>query len=153
MSSPSNRQYLEGKILTVPQPQLHLMLLDGALRFGRQARETWTDDVAFERVDALLARMSDVVDELTHSAAAGHGEIAGQLEEQYAFVYRELVASRFNEDRDRLDASLELLAYQRETWKLACEAFDTAAPSPSETPLPHLPSHAPTTSAGFSLEA
>ena len=31
--------YLESKVLTAPPQRLHLMLIEGAIRFGRQAEE------------------------------------------------------------------------------------------------------------------
>ena len=156
MSFPSHDQYLESKVLTASQPKLHLMLLDGAIRFGRQAQEMWTKEADFSDVDDLLARMSDIVDELAHGASSGKEKISSQFEEQYAFIYRELTACRFNEDREKLDSCLDLLAFQQETWKLVCEklAAETETTSPPAKPqLPHMrpPTDSPIQS--FTLEA
>lgn len=157
MSHPSRQQYLESKVLTASQPQLHMMLLDGAIRFGRNAKEMWAAGADFQEVDQKLARMADIVDELTHGTATASGEISKQLEEQYAFVYRELAASRINQESAKLESCLKLLAYQRETWKLATDQLEvpTAEPaSPASQPVvPHLKIEAAPTSVGFSLEA
>ena len=55
-----NAQYLESKVLTAPPYRLHLMLIEGAIRFGRQAAE------ALERGDQVAAatplmRVVDIV--------------------------------------------------------------------------------------------
>lgn len=152
MSYPSRDQYLENKVLTASQPQLHLMLLDGALRYGRQAQTMLTEESTFSETDHLLARMCDIVDELAHGASAGKEEVSAQLAEQYAFIYRELISSRFNEDPGKLDSCVKLLAYQQETWRLACEKMETEASAPVAKPhLPamHLGSNMPTQSVSF----
>ena len=154
MSQPSRDQYLESKVLTASQPQLHLMLLDGAIRFGRNAKEMWVDGADFHEVDHKLARTADIVDELAHGTASSDKAISKQLEEQYAFVYRELAACRINQDPQRLDSCLELLSFQRETWKLACELLESENSAPEVTPaLPHGSSSPSQASVGLSLEA
>ncbi len=154
MLQSSRTQYLEGKIQTSSQPQLHLLLLDGALRFGRQAREQWGDDTDLGEVAPLLGRMSDIVEELTYSVAKSEEKLSKDFEEQYAFIFRELCASQINEDRSKLDDCLKLLEFERETWKLACEKIElssSAAMAKPIVPHMHLPSGMP--SEGLSLEA
>ena len=153
MSTPSDSQYLESKVLTASQPRLHLMLLEGALRFGQQAKQKWNDDEPFAEPEQLLNRMMDIVEELTLGTAAGGSEISKQLIEQYAFVYRELTASRINRDLQKLDECLKLLEFQRKTWELACEKLvaDPATPAKTSVPPPHHLSQS--TSDSFSLEA
>ncbi|MCA9231682.1 MAG: flagellar protein FliS [Planctomycetales bacterium] len=152
MSNPSKSHYLESKVLTASQPQLQVMLLDGALRFGRQAEKRWSDGAAFLEVDALLARMGDIVDELTHGVAQAETEFSLQLEEQYAFIYREIAACRINEDAEKLSTCLRLLDYHRETWKLACERVE-AEPRTAKPMLPHMNTQTLQSSQGFSFEA
>jgi flagellar protein FliS len=157
MTQPSRDQYLESKVLTASQPQLHMMLLDGALRFGRNAKEIWAEGADFQQVDQKLARMADIVDELTHGTATAEQEVSKQLEEQYAFIYRELASCRINQTPKQLDNCLKLLAYQRETWKLATENVDAEPASmvvtSSKPATPHMNLDTAPASAGFSLEA
>ena len=157
MTQPSRDQYLESKVLTASQPQLHMMLLDGALRFGRNAKEIWAEGADFQEVDQKLARMADIVDELTHGTATAELEISKQLEEQYAFVYRELASCRINQTPKQLDNCLNLLAYQRETWKLATERIDAEQSTPAaraaKPAVPHIKLDSAPTTAGLSLEA
>ena len=152
MTHPTKSQYLESKVLTASQPQLQVMLLDGALRFGRQAKELWASDTSFAEVDRYLERMANVVDELTHGVAEGSTEMSKELEEQYAFVYRELAACRIDQTAEKLEACLQLLEYQRETWKLACEKLETQAAT-AKPVLPHMALKLQQPSQGFSLEA
>ncbi len=153
MSKPSDSQYLESKVLTASQPRLHLMMLEGALRFGQQAKQRWNDDEASAEAELLLNRMMDIVEELTLGTAAGGSDISKQLVEQYAFVYRELTASRINRDLQKLEECLKLLEYQRKTWKLACEKVVADPATPAKTsvlPLHHL---SQSSRDSFSLEA
>ena len=86
MSGSPNSKYVEGKVLTASQPQLHLMLLEGAVRFGTKAEKLWGDESQATVVDELLNRMADILEELTHSTCGQDNDISSQLEEQYAFV-------------------------------------------------------------------
>ncbi len=144
----SKTQYLDTKVGTASQPQLHLMLLDGALRFGRQAKKDWADSATAVQADQALTRMIDIVEELVSGAATGKDKASKSLEEQYAFIYRALTASRINHQLDKLDSCLQLLEYQRETWKLACDELTKQVATLPSTP--HLASPAVSS---LSLEA
>ncbi len=153
MLTPSDSHYLESKVLTASQPRLHLMMLEGALQFGQQAKQRWNDDEAFAETEQLFSRMMDIVEELALGTAASGSEISKQLVEQYAFVYRELTASRINRDLQKLEECLKLLEYQRKTWKLACEKVVADPATPAKTSV--LPPHhlSQSSSDSFSLEA
>ena len=135
----SQAKYLSTKVLTASQPELHMMLLDGAMRFGRQSQQTWVHETANAELQGLLDRTINVVEALTQGLADGRCEVSKDLEEQYAFIYRELVASRVNNDRLRLDSAMDMLQYQRDTWRLACDRLadekQTAA-TPANDPGP-----------------
>ncbi len=153
MSYPSKSQYLDSKVQTASQPQLHMMLLDGAIRFGRQAQKAWAEDDESIAIDQIMARMIDIVEAMVNGTSAGTEDSSKPLSEQYAFIYRELTACRLNRDPKKLNACLQLIEYQRETWKLACKklAEEIAGPS-STTVLTGM--HSPKTSVeSFSLEA
>ncbi len=156
MNQPSRDQYLESKVLTASQPKLHLMLLDGALRFGKQAQDAWANTNDSPEAEQALKRMFEIVEELLQGLASGEGEIASDLAEQYAFVYRELADCLTSRDRKKLDSCLKLLAYQRETWRLANERLDGSHAEANTTPkpaMPHLDMGITPASPGFSLEA
>lgn len=148
-ASPVTNRYLDGRVATASQPELQLMLLDGALRFGRQARQMWDDAVRQVEADHLLRRTRDVVEELVRSVSGGSTAEAARLEEEYAFVYRQLATAQVAHDAAAFDSAIELLAFQRETWRLACEKLK---PASQPAPLTHL-TYAAAPATGFSFQA
>jgi flagellar protein FliS len=139
-SGPSHARYLDGRVMSASQPELQLMLLDGAARFGRQAQQLW--DAADQRAecDRLVGRVLDIVAELARSVAGSGLEAAKRLEEEYAFVFRQLAAAQVFHDAAALESSLRLIAFHRETWKMACEKNSNAAAAeqtPGSAPTPH----------------
>jgi flagellar secretion chaperone FliS len=152
MTGNMNTQYIESRILTASQPRLHLMLLEGALRqcaIAKQAagQEFWGE------FDAALGKTMDIVEELVRSVSGKPTDISASLEEQYAFLFRELAAARVEMDSARLASCVKLLEFQRETWKQACEKSDSAPPSRSPVVASHLGSGAGTPVESFSFEA
>ncbi|NOY40992.1 MAG: flagellar protein FliS [Planctomycetes bacterium] len=152
MPRPSTTQYLDAKILTASQPRLHLILLDGASRFMRQAKERWNVE-NFAETDQLLGRAADVIGEMTHGVADGSEKVSKQLEEQYAYIYRELADCRINQSAEKLNSCLKLLEYERETWLLACEKHEADTANPGLPGGPHLQMESSPASQGLSLEA
>ena len=154
MSSHSRDQYLENKINNASQPELHMMLLDGAIRHGTKALEMWEDGDSFVQVDLMLAKMTDILDEVTHAVANGTETVSKQFEEQYAFIYRELIAARFNENVQKLQSCLELLKYKRETWQMACEKWEQEKVHTESKPtIPHIEMNTDLPAQSFSFEA
>jgi flagellar protein FliS len=148
-ASPASNRYLDGRVATASQPELQLMLLDGALRFGRQARQIWDDAARQIESDRLLARARDIVEELVRSVSGGATPPSKRLEEEYAFIYRQLAAAQIGHDAAAFDSALDLLAFQRETWRQACEKLK---PANQATPLPNV-NFAAAPVAGFSFQA
>jgi flagellar biosynthetic protein FliS len=123
------------------------MMLDGALRFGQQARQWWDDEANRLEVDRLVRRTLDIVEELVRSVALGRAAESARLEEEYAFIFRQLAAAHLTHDPAAMDEALKLLVYQRETWRQACEKVKASA-----TPAPNFDPN-PTSTMGFSLQA
>jgi flagellar biosynthetic protein FliS len=148
----NHSQYLESKVLTASQPRLHLMLLEGAQRQGRIAQqagqaEYWGEFYA--SMDKLMA----IMEELVRSVADSKNPIAESLEEQYAFLYRELAASRFSLDTNKLAECMKLMDFERETWKQVCDKVDTTPASRPVVVAPHLTMDNNSAVGGFSFEA
>lgn len=155
MSIAPNSKYMESKVLTASQPQLHLMLLEGAVRYGQRAKEVGAEEQHAAEADVLLVKLLNIVEELSRSTSGRDNEISVQLEDEYAFLYRELTASRVNLDLTRLEKCLEILNYQRDTWKQACEQMEFVADTTtSSTTLPPLGNLSmPQNTSSFSLDA
>jgi flagellar secretion chaperone FliS len=152
MAGNTNSQYLESKVLTASQPRLHLMLLESALRQCRVAHEAGAKEFWGE-FDASLEKAMDIVEELTRSVTGQKSEISKQLEEQYAFLFRELTHSRFSMDLDKLASCAKLLDFERETWKLVCDKTEVQSSSRPTLVAPHFESGGTLTSESFSFEA
>lgn len=130
----ANHRYLDGRVLTASQPELQLMLLDGAIRFGRQAEQLW--HVAEQRLecDSLLNRTNDIVEALVQGLDM-NSEVSRRLADEYAFAFRQIALAQLNHDGAPLAAALHLLEFERETWKQACEKLKSEAPTTPIAPL------------------
>jgi flagellar secretion chaperone FliS len=124
----SHAHYLDGRIRTASQPEMQLMLLDGAAKFARQAQQLWNDDDQRDECERLVGRVLDIVAELARSVAGGAIEAAKRLEEEYAFAFRQLAAAQVFHDAAALAAAQQVIEFHRETWKLACEKLAAAEP-------------------------
>ena len=152
MASNSGLQYLESKVLTASQPRLHLMLLEAVLRQCRVARDAGAKEFWGE-FDACMEKSMDIVEELVRSVTGQKSEISKQLEEQYAFLFRELTSSRFSMDLEKLSECAKLLDFERETWKLVCDKSDVQPASRPAIVAPHFQSGANLATESFSFEA
>jgi flagellar secretion chaperone FliS len=122
-------RYLDARVTTASQPELQLMLLDGALRFGRQAQQLWNQAGQQEEYSRLLARTLDIVEELIRGVGSGSTSVSKRLEEEYAYAFRQLALAQLNGDAAPLEAALNVLDFHRETWKLACDKLRAEAPN------------------------
>jgi flagellar protein FliS len=134
-------QYLEAKILTAPPHQRHLMLIEGALRFGRQAEEAMRrgDPSAAE---SPLLRILDIVGEMLAGVRQEKTDVNKKLADLYWFLFRRVTEAKINADAAALADALRLLEYERQTWQLVCEKLadggDRQAPHKAIS-APHAP--------------
>ena len=87
------------------------------------------DHRALQQARRFLIKAQEIVLELRTSLdhKAG-GEIAGNLERIYDFVYRQLLASSVSGDARAARDADRILADLRDTWQLAC--VDSLVPTP-----------------------
>jgi flagellar protein FliS len=133
MNPTRHDRYLESRVLTAPPHRLHLMLIEGALRFGRQA------EVALRAGDAAaastpLTRTIDIVGEMLAGVRAGKSELNDKLAGFYWFLFRTLSSAKINGDVEKLSEVLRLLEYERQTWQLACDKLGSATPDAAASP-------------------
>lgn len=118
MNPQGAQNYLRTKVLTATPEQLQLMLYDGAIRFGDQARAALIAQ-KYEESYLLITKAQKIVLELTstlkHDAAP---ELCSKLAGLYSFAYRRLVDANVGHELQALDEALDVLRYQRETWML-----------------------------------
>lgn len=119
--TPSTNAYLKTKVMTASPEELRLLLLDGALRFARQAR-TGLEKADHEMIYSGFSQCRDIVLELLNTIRSEPApEVAESVRQLYTYMYGELVKASFNKDTDLLDQVIKLLDYERETWVLAMD--------------------------------
>ncbi|HJT33366.1 MAG TPA: flagellar export chaperone FliS [Pirellulales bacterium] len=140
--------YFETQVLTATPQKLQLMLLEGALRYGRQAADHWREGRIYEGGEAVIG-CQRIVTELLRALKP---ELAPALVENvssvYRFVFRTLVEAGMKRDAGKLAEAMRLLEIERETWRQVCERLATQG----NVPAPH-GLLIPPVSSGFALEA
>jgi flagellar secretion chaperone FliS len=121
-------EYLETQVLTATPHQLHLMVIDGALRHATSAQAALQSG-QLARAETQLKRANECVAELIAGLDAAHQpELVDQLRSLFVFVQQALADAERKHDAGRLGEALGVLRLHRETWialgdKLLQEAF------------------------------
>jgi flagellar protein FliS len=119
-------QYLEAKVLTAPPHRLHLMLIEGGIRFGRQAEELLRQGETVAAAAPLL-RLVDIVGEMVAAVRERKTDINKRLTELYWYLFRRVSEAKLHSDAEKLAEALKLLEFERQTWQAVCERFGSAA--------------------------
>lgn len=124
-----NSNYLESKILTAPPQRLQLMLIEGAIRFGRQAEELLRrgDPTA---AAAPLLRVLDIVGELLAGAREQESDLNRRVADLYLFLFRRVSEAKIHGDPAALAEALRLLEFERATWQMVCNKLAAGEAAP-----------------------
>jgi flagellar secretion chaperone FliS len=118
MNPQAAQNYLRTKVLTATQEQLQLMLYDGAIRFGQQAKIA-LQQKNYEQSYNLIGRVQKIVTELSCTLKRDvYPELCDRLSALYTYVYRKLVEANTHHIIESLDEAINLLQYQRQTWAM-----------------------------------
>lgn len=118
MNPQAAQQYLKTRVLTATPEQLQMMLYDGALRFGEQARAA-LEKKQYDQSYALIVRVQRIITELSSSLKHDVSpDLCGKLAALYNYAYRQLIEANVSHSLERLDDAMSVLRYQRETWDL-----------------------------------
>lgn len=142
MNPQAAQNYLRTKVLTATPEQLQLMLYDGAIRFGEQARVALTQK-KYDDSHGLISRVQKILTEMSCTLKHDiYPDLCGKLAALYTYAYRKLIEANIDHKVECLDEALQILRYQRETWvmlldqlgkqKAAVAATKLDLPSPSE---------------------
>jgi flagellar secretion chaperone FliS len=142
MQPQAAQNYLRSTILTATPEQLQLMLYDGAIRFGEQARAA-LDKKDYSESYELITRVQKILTELTCSLRHEvFPELCEKLSALYSFAHRKLTDANIEHKIEPLDEAMNVLRFQRETWamlladlgkqKAATAAKSLDIPAPSE---------------------
>ncbi len=130
------QEYLETRILTATPYRLHLLVIDGALRFAHQGlaaleQEDW------ETLDLALSRSRDCVSELIAGLRA-EGPASAVIEDQkvlFAFVFRNLAMADPLRSGSHIESAIRILNVYRDTW---LELGESLQETPADTVPPPL---------------
>jgi flagellar secretion chaperone FliS len=114
-------EYLESKVTTATPFQLHLMVIDGAIRYARAAETSLTQRNLTEAQSALAQARRFVAEILAGLDAKQLPEVVDQLKSLFVFVLRNLVKADLQRDPNLIADSLRILQLHRETWLAVAE--------------------------------
>ena len=120
--------YLVQQVTTASKAMLTSMLFNAAVANAQRAIEH-LDETRPQQARRFLIKSQEIVLELRTSLdhEAG-GEIAGNLERIYDYVYRQLLAASVHGDAAAARDAHRILADLRDTWQLACVDSLVATP-------------------------
>jgi flagellar protein FliS len=130
-------EYLESKVLTATPHQLHMMVIDGAIRYAI-AGETALLAGDFRLAETQLSRSNQCVAELIAGLEPSRlPELVARLKSVFLFVQKALSEGDRRRDARRVADALSVLRLHRNSWialskKLADEAA-AALPQQTET--------------------
>lgn len=128
------QQYLKSTVMSATPEQLHLMLLDGAIRFAARGREALLSK-DYEGMFNSLDRAQRIALELSAGLnSAGNPELVSQMVALYEFIYRQLVNGSLKREASSIDDALRILRMQRETWQIIVDKIQREAPKGTAVP-------------------
>jgi flagellar protein FliS len=116
--------------LTAAPQKLRLMLIDGAIRFGRQASQAYAAGNA-EQFSSAVERARDIVTELISGIRPDQSELTQAARALYAFIFRSLGEAQLLKEPQKIDDALRVLEEERQTWSAVCE-LELEAPASDE---------------------
>jgi flagellar secretion chaperone FliS len=146
MTRDASSEYLRNAVMTAPPEQLQMMLYDGAIRFGRQAREAMQAGDLETSCEKLI-RCQQIVLELQNGLRPEVSpDLCAQMGNLYTFIHDRLVEANFARNVVKVDEALQVLEHLRETWQLLLEKLRAGSPSPVPAPAAQASREAPTLS-------
>ncbi len=125
MNPAARENYLTTEVMTATPQKLQLMLIEAAIRFGRQAIECWdkSDD---EAAGEALVRCQQIITELLCGLRPERDpELVRRVASVYLFIFRSLTMAHLERDRQKVVEAMSVLEVERETWQQVCEKLGT----------------------------
>ena len=104
-----------------PKEQLLLMLVDGAVRFSKMARQALEEKNIIESHKNLV-KVQDIFTELMITLDTSAGEWAKQLYNVYEFIKNRLFEINLKKDTKMMDELMPVIEDVRNTWHEAYES-------------------------------
>ncbi len=120
-------EYLETKVTTATPHQLHLMVIDGAIRYALAAESALTRR-KLDEANAALAQARPFVGEMLAGLDATQlPEVVDNLKALFLFIHRNLVKAGLQRDPQLVADSIAILRLYRETWLALAERLKQEA--------------------------
>lgn len=119
-----SQQYLKTAVMTASPEQLHMMLIDGAIRFATRGLEALQrSDFAdlFNNIERALKIVAELQAGLRRDI---NPQVVDEMQRLYDFVYRRLIDANSARDPVAVEDALRILRHHRETWRLVIEKVD-----------------------------
>jgi len=112
--------YKNNSVNYAPKEQLLLMLVDGAVRFSKMARQALEEKNIIESHKNLV-KVQDIFTELMITLDTSAGEWAKQLYSVYDFIKNRLFEINLKKDLKMMDELMPVIEDVRNTWHEAYE--------------------------------
>ena len=150
MTDSTASAYLRTRVLTASPEQLRQKLLEGAVKYLRQAREgleAKNFEASYDGFSKCRNIVIELMNSMRHEVAP---DLCAKVHGLYVFIYQIIVEAGLEKDIGKTDRAIQMLEFERETWQLAIQqllderlagngetATDEAAPvaAPARTAL------------------
>jgi flagellar secretion chaperone FliS len=114
-------EYLESKVMTATPHQLHLMVIDGAIRHAAAAEQA-LQQKQFDQARTSLSQSGRFVAEMIAGLDGKRmPELVESLKSLFVFVQRNLLQADANRDANTVRNALRILRLHRENWLALAE--------------------------------
>lgn len=141
-ASRASAEYVRNAVLTASPEQLHLMLLDGAIRFSLRGRDAIEHGDVEGTFNALERAQRIVLELFNGMRREVNPPLVDQMAALYDFIYRRLIDANVHGDARAVDDALRILRHQRETWEMLIDRISREGARPAAvtrtvvTPVP-----------------
>lgn len=129
-----SKVYQKAAVTTVDQRKLIVLLYDGAIKFLSIAVNKLNAGDKYEAHTNLVRGKTIVAELLGSLNMEKGGEIAGNLQRLYAYMFNELIDANLHNDPARVTHVVELLKELRDAWKNLEAPKQAAGPVLPQTP-------------------
>lgn len=115
-------EYLETKVMSATPEQLHLLVVDAAIKHTQLAIEALKEknyEQSFHELNQARDFVGEIISGMKKEDQAS--ELIEQLKALFAFVYKRLVEADMERNVTYAEEAVKILLHHRETWNLLCE--------------------------------
>lgn len=126
MATMAQNQYLVSDVTTATPQRLHLLLIEGAIRWAERARQLRRDGDEENASQALVNAQRIVMEMIVGIKQETARDLAQKVSALYWFIYRGLVDANVRRDEKRLDDALRVLREEQATWRQLCQQLGSS---------------------------